>query len=459
MGQRTFRGQFTDNLIKEYMPEAKDNSKGKKYLNPVYSSSKSSITNRAEIMINNAETEEMIDLSFEFDLSNPVSKINIEEVDKLRKGILNYHTSGKKRINKLTLIIKTSQSQKETYQNYNLHLLFGIYLLKDINEIRVSIVDVEGQLNDCRQIINNLIEYIAFKSKAIVVINDKFIYHYHPGFKGIFLIMNHHQCCKEHRSLLAQHKQAVPNDDGMFVASLLQDFLFHSYQNINAAFTNLHQLKLLINKTYSGRAQNIILPKIEVCSFSQDKCTLESFLNYLSSKFSYVSIEFKIEREASLDMLDQLKEKFKEFEYLVISFHFIEAQEISLKKARNFLISPEDSQFLDSAQMILAKNKLTQVTIAEHISDSLPSKQPNHPADLIDFYQYVYFNRILLEEVTTILTAVTKSKPTKKIKGKKPIINCLLEFVFGQNYHRNFYIRGKCDYSVKTIKNRKVVTY
>lgn len=463
MGQRTFRSQFTDKMIQEYLPEAKESCKIKKYQNPVYSSSKSSLNNLSDSLSNNAETEELIDLTYEFDLGNPVSKVNIEEVEKLRKGILNHYMSGKKRINKLILILKTSLSCKETYQNYNLHLLFGIYLLKDINEIRVSIVDQNGNLTDCRQLINNLMEFIVFKSNSLVVVNDKFIYHYHPGFKNMFLIMNHHQLSKPKHSLLVKNEETKQNDDEMFVSGLLQDFFFHSYMNISAAFSNLHQLKLLINKTYSGRAQNVILPKIEILNLNNELGTLLSFLNYLSSKFSYVSIEFKIEKDSCIEMLEQLKEKLKDFEYLVISFDFSQVQDLnksfSSKKADNSIIGPENSQFLEDAQKFLEINKLTQVTIAEHISEVIPSKQPNLVSDQINIYHYVYYNRKLQEEVTTILKAISKSKSTKRLKNKKPIINSLLEFNFGHNYHHGFYVRGVCDYSLKTVKNRKVVTY
>lgn len=460
MGQRTFRGQFVDNLARDYMNTQTRNPKKKESsLNFKFSSKKEDEFSSSNAVSSSArQTEQLIDLDYEFDLNNPFDKIKEENLERVRKGILNFFMSGNKRINKLNLTIKTHLNENQVYQNLNLHLLFGIYFFKDINSINITIKDKEGNIQDNKEIISNIMEYMVFKSKLNVVVNSKFIYYVKPAFKDHSLILSYKT---------PPHADVNSKEDSEeFIDSLLKDFLGNQYLNMKASFTSIQQSKLALSKTFPSGAKNLILPYIELTDYTKEKEGLISYFKFLSSKFKLVSIEFIIkDKNADVSqILEDISSYLHEFDYIIISFN-INTYEIKplpnnahLLKSKLKLPSVEENKLIERAKNYLYSNKLEKVAITEHfVRQTIDNK--TLVFENVNFYQYVYYNRKLSEKISTMLFAVKKNKKTRKLRTKRPIIDKMLQFIHGKDYSNQFYVKGKCDYSTEVVKNTRVVTF
>jgi hypothetical protein len=298
MGQRTFRSQLADSISKEFYNQDQSRTEN----------TKSKAGNPVTSTIN----EKLIDVDIDFCLEDPLRKLK-DNSFRIKNGIINSLTSGNSRINRLKLNILTSLSNRQTYSNLNLQVVFGVFFNKDINFIEVKILsnyknisqinsDVTistnstnkkyyNELIDNRNIMNKIIDSMVFKSKVNVVLNNKFIYHILPGFKNHSIVLSYKNSnesfdSKEDFSIVEHH----------FVETLLNDFIHHSYSEIATDFASFQNMKLSINKQISKSVNNIILPTLVIKDIENyNTGVFKTFFKFLVSRFKFVSIKIRLE--------------------------------------------------------------------------------------------------------------------------------------------------------------------
>lgn len=461
MGQRSFRGQLIDSLQREYLTSNKEKSSKKNLYNEqrllptshIYSSQIHgfSFKSNGNDVIGK---EQMIDVEFDFDLGNPLLKII--EPERVKMGIVNYLMEGNKKIMTLKLNLQNPLKSNEVFKFNNLQILFGIYFLKDIPFINFTIKDFEHQLVDNRIIIKDILEYMVFKSDVRVVINNKFIYHIHPGDKDT--------------SIVLLYSPQVNNNE-IENKNYIKDFICHEYNEINSEFSVLQSYKIIINQLLFNKDKHInnsyiIIPKIKILSYQKDKAALQSFLNYLSSKFKKASIEFIFNEEEETDTYSLIRDNqeiLKQFEYIIITFYINKPKPVLPNNAhllkRNIYI-PEVTNDLNLNKLttLLQKLKLEKVLLGNLIKSQIMNEETGL-FDRTTVCNYTYFNRLLNEKCQLLLFTLSKSTHTKKLKSKKPILNNLFEFCFGSKYRKMFYIKDKEEYFYKTVKNRQIITF
>lgn len=303
MGQRTFRSQLADSISKEFYQEQtrKENSKPK-------------IPNQVN------SNEKLIDVEIDFCLEDPLRKLK-DNSFRIKNGIINSLTSGNSRINRLKLNILTSLSNRATYSNLNLQVVFGVFFKKDINFIEVKILSNYNdkaenhpeeqvvypsskknytRLIDNRSIMNKIIDSMVFKSKVNVVLNNKFIYHILPGFKNHSIVLSYKNSSESFES-----KEDFTIVEHHFVETLLNDFIHHSYSEIATDFASFQTMKLSINKQIIKSVNNIILPTLVIKDIENyNKGVFKTFFKFLVSRFKFVSIKIRLEEGSYLENLE-----------------------------------------------------------------------------------------------------------------------------------------------------------
>lgn len=399
-------------------------------------------------VIKSQKQQQFIDLEFEFDLSNPFSKV--KDMEKIRKGILNYFMQGNRQIDKLDLTIKTDLTENQIYQNLNFHLLFGVYFFKDISKINILIKDKSGTLQDNREIFMSIIDFMVFKSKVNISINNRFIFQIHPGEKET--------------SIVTSFDMLSSSNSETDESSLLRHFLNHSYSIISADFNSLQKYKLSITKTFSSDSECLISSVIEIKDYLKEKEGLISLFSFFSSKFKFLSIELKINDENIELLLTDLQKYLKKFLYIIISFKVDIHNNAELPNNAHLLKRKikipllEENSLLERFSCIQQKLSFLKLTLCHHIHTKVLNEE-SKLLDCINLYQYVYYNRKLMDKCVIILFTLSKNKITKKFKQKKPIVITLLGFCFGEDFSRKFYIKGVENYSSEVVKNKQIVTY
>ena len=463
MGQRSFRGQLMDNITRDYLSNNETTQKNNNNTRVFYNSTASIYSNLSHTNAYEESTEtkkeQLIDLDFEYDLTNPFSKV--KDMEKIRKGIINYFMQGNKRIDKLNLTLKTGLINKEIYQNLNLHLLFGVFFIKDINSINITIKNKDNEVIDDREIMSNIIDYMVFKKKVDVVINNKFTYQIHPGSKELSVILSY---CS-----LKSFKAGFKDDEIIY----LRDFINHTHTSIKANFSTLQKYKLFINKSIAKEGNSIILPNIEVSNYNEEREGIISFFQFLVSKFKFVSIEIillnSLDYKQSYEtILTDLNQILREFEYVILNVKFksldVDLQQLPnnvhlMRKNLNIPVLEENTVITYCASLI-QKFNLHNITLTQHIHSKVLNTSTRF-LDNIIMYHYCYYNRKLAEKCYSIifLFSSRKNKGLTKIGRKKPIITTILEFCLGSQFRKEFYIKGELDYSNEIVKNKKIVTF
>ena len=434
MGQRTFRGQYIDNLAKDYYKIESSSEVNNKDipLDPNNNTINKCYLRNANNKLN---SEYLINLDYLFDLSKPFG--TIKDIESVRTGILNCYMSANKKIEHLKLKIKTPFNENKIYQNFNFNLLFGIYFIKDINNIDIKIIyeskEIKNSNNeiknsedniltnieyqDNREIMSSIMEYMVFKSYVNVVINNKFIYHIQPGF-------NNHSTILSYKSPLSSSINSYDNtnnkcDSKEYIESLLKDFLYHSYSVVKGSFTSLQNLKLSINKSFSNNAKNIILPRIELCNYNKEINGILGFFKFLKLKFKFVSIEFIVlDKSYNLyGLMNELKSIIANFEYIIISFEF--------------------RCYIDE----FTYNNNTQLyNITENLNRSNQQNLAKYNSDIsIDINKNCLSSNNLKEKENLILNTAQENAKILKSKLRIPFlnqINCLEEFKKFMHYNK-----------------------
>ena len=430
MGQRTFRNQLADTICKEYLNNEKEIVKVK---------------------------EKLVDIEMEFILENPLEKI--KNFYKIKNGIINHITRGNERINNLKIIIRTILSQNQCYLNLNFHVLFGFFIDKDINKIEILIFSEKDPIKppiliDNRSMMNQLIDFMVFKSKVNVVVNNKFIYHILPGFKNHSIVLTYKNTEESFNS-----DKDFQIDEHNFVESILKDFMHHPYSEISCDFNSFQTMKLCINKQLSNNIKNIILPVIDLTDYNRQ--IFIGFFKFLSSRFKFVSLKLRFDigkENKSLkiieDVINDVKDQLKEIEYTIVAFDIysegIPLEETLLsnseKIAKRILVKEIFKKVITNND--LQKLCLVDVRQENIVKNTLVKEQT--------IFGFIYYNRKLIQTLTSRLCLFSK-KPMMNIKKKKFLLIEFLEFCFGKNFRQKFLITGEYDFSIDIITNRKVI--
>lgn len=315
MGQRTFRSQLADSLSKDYNILSNSCNRNKE----CDSTSNKSATKGS------SNKDKLVDVKLDFFLEKPLHNCT----ETVRNGIINSLTNNNLKINKLVLFIRTTLNEYQCYSHLNLQVLFGLYFIKDINSIEIHIIsnmkpkaespEKEGfssenssvtsnssqfslkkedyiyTINN-RKIMDKIIEYMVFKTKVNVVINNKFIYHILPGFKNHSIVLTYNNQLENYNSdkdySIVEHH---------FIESLIKDFIHHSYSEIVVDFESFQNMKLSINKQIPNSIKNIIVPTLVIKDLDHyDKDAFITFFKFLTSKFNLASIKIKFMKNSDL---------------------------------------------------------------------------------------------------------------------------------------------------------------
>lgn len=531
MGQRIFRHQLADSICKEYLttnkkkPKDSDNtsilgSSKSKLMAPVTKLSNKSINSvdKASSNLFNVSNDYVI----EYNLDDPMNIIKKFENFELRSGIINHIIPKSKKINTLTINLMTKLSEKECLTNLNLGALFGIYFNKEVNNIEINIInsdkkDESNDRNSClidnRIVMENMVEFMVFKTKVTVVINNKFIYRILPGFNNHSIILTY-----KNKQISFDSENDFRIEEHNFVEKMLKDFIHHNFSEINSDFESLQKMKLSINQQIDKNIDNIILPTI-IFEIDKEKLTVSKYneqaflgyFKYLSSKFKFVSLKIKfslgndqkpIISDENLEELLIFINKFiinienqiKEFSYLVLCFDFSDflyknivdtSSSSIIDEFDNFYIGEIKREAYISFTTLKNKRsaminqnfkKLLKMRKLENLTLSLKVNQneKDHKLESNDIelasklnsaeslneerneYTYSYYNRKLKNSIDARLQLIYKLKSLKKIKKSKYLIKKIFECEFGEKFSSKFLVSQTLDYSVKFIQNERI---
>lgn len=449
MGQRTFRGQLTNSLINEYSKKDRENQIPDENLK--------------------GSCYKSLDVNYVFNLADPLE--NVSDLSKLKHGIINSIMGGKYKIRNLNLDIRTPLGKNEVYQNMNLNILFGSNFKRDIEKLFIRIIDKENKLQDNRRIISQVLDFLVFKSKQTVLVNNKFVYHILPNFGEHSIVLTY----KGETTILSEaarkeatqgslknqigefpdqikiegalnpqlNKESEPIDDRSFILNLLTDFINHSFSTISGSFVSLQKCKLAITKSVPSKVNNIILPIIDLSTIikNNERYNLASFFDFISSKFKYISVEFKINygNFSFADFILRYEDQIKRSEYTIMNFTF-----------------EEHALQFPGVKQLLKINKLDNIAVTEHVF----RKVKNEITGLNDYedkYKYVYYNRKQAEQIYSTLFIVDRNPKLRKLKHKKPILDNLLEFKLGFGYRDKLFTEGEVDFSTHTVRNKRLM--
>lgn len=532
MGQRIFRHQLTDSICKEYLSSSK-NKKQKELDNCSISSRKKSslmmpISKLSDKSINSVDKKDSNsslfnvtnDYAIEYNLDDPLNIIKKFQNIDIRSGLINHLIPKNKRINVLTINLITKLTESECFTNLNLGALFGIYFNKEVCKIEINIISNENNnkenklinMIDNRVIMEKMVEFMVFKTKVTVVINNKFIYRILPGFNNHSIILSY-----KNKQISFDSNNDFRIEEHNFVEKMLKDFIHHNFSEIDSDFESLQKMKLSINQQIEKNIDNIILPTIV---FEVDKENLKilkyneqafvGYFKYLASKFKFVSLKLKFTNdEEKLTITDDklneimnfinkfvesVENQIKEFKYIVLcidisNFYYkniIDTSSSALIEEIDdfyigntkreayypfkYLVNKRSTMININFQKLICRRKLENLTLAFIINQNekdhkLESNDVNLVSKLnaldntekkINEYVYSYYNRKLKNSIDSRLQIMYKVKALKKIKKTKFLMKKIFEFEFGKDFPRKFIVSNILDYSIKLVQNERI---
>lgn len=294
MGQRAYRGKYTDSLVRDYV-----HNKGNVLEEEYFFSGKPK------------------DIKFIYDLDDPLKDIDINSIN-INRGLLNCIIPKNTKINNLNLIIKSKiLGTKISYLHSNLYCLFGTHFIKDISYINISLYnpDTDKFVNE-RRLIKNILDFMCFKTIKLVNINKNLMYYVIPENSEFAIVLAYKEI-----NYAEKHANFLMN---------LEDLIFHPYSKFVDSPLSYKRCLGAIDKTIPKEVTNLILPTIlmEFPSIEELENQIEKAENnddYIENKNSHfineINEEGKINTEVNLDGKDNKfdkndKAKSKVFENL-----------------------------------------------------------------------------------------------------------------------------------------------
>jgi hypothetical protein len=459
MGQRAFRGQLTDSIIKNYVNKN--------------STDKSTIDS-----IGNLSNEEVyfqgkpVNLDLEFNLDNPLNKIN-DFNNTLNKGLVNACVPKGGKIHTLNLIIKSQLfGEHKNYLHPNLYILFGSHFHRDILNIHIRLFNsVSNNFFNDRKIIRSILDFMCFKTIKTVDFNSRLYYHIIPEYSEFAIVLAYRDVNLE------EYRESF--------SSILDDLLFHPYSQFEKGQENFYRCLNAIEKTVPSYVQNIILPIIQFSnlsceyfnpmnkSYSEEEDLLFSdfceFLSEIHLKFKIISLEIKIsfnfkegEEHLNSENFNKYCTNFIEkctkhilqilrtFTYVFITFDFY-----SPFMLYDCNIPEVNMEMRNYFKVLIKKYQIYNATFAHHINYNLRNKISTLE-DQFDFYDYTYFDQCLSDSILKICGIFRKSKNFKRIYKKKGILQNILQLALNLG---NVLSTGRKDYSSTIVKNKKIVPF
>lgn len=282
MGQRAYRGKYTDSMVRDYM-----NRKGNVLEEQYFFSGKPQ------------------DVKFIFDLDDPLKEVDCDNIN-LNRGLLNCVIPKNKKIQNLNLIIKSRiLGQKISYLHSNLYCLFGTHFVKDISFINISLYnpDTDKLVNE-RRLIQNILDFMCFKTIKLVNINKNLMYYVIPENSEFAIVLAFREInyAERHINFLAN----------------LEDLIFHPYSKFSNTLQNYRRCLGAIDKTIPKEVTNLILPTIMINLPSLEEIEKRLELNknkkYKQSSINQETLEKEAEEENKNDISNDNKNIKLDFE-------------------------------------------------------------------------------------------------------------------------------------------------
>jgi hypothetical protein len=399
MGQRAFRGRVTDSLIKNYFGNE--------------------IKEQKDDHITYYRT---IDLEYTFNLDSPLDDVDVDNIN-LARGLINLSLPKNTKIGRLKLTILSKLFvMGKSYLNCNLYILFGSHFITDIGEIDIYLMnpDTNELVND-RKVIQNILDYMCFKTIKRVAINNDLLYNVIPEYSEFSVVLAYDDCVN------------------------LKDLFFHTYCMFEASIINFSKCLRAIDKTLTDSIKNIILPVIYFNKCDVDNYAiipeLSNFISDLSTRFKSVSCELRIKSTENYeDFISRFVEEnlitFRSFEQIYIAFHFEN-------------ITPP----IEVYKHLIVKFNLENVTFAFHNSYTKMNIVTNLD-DQYDYYEYIRYNKPYTDNLYKMLH---KFKVVPKLSKSVYIKHLVLQKLHGENYRKLQFDEGVFNHSQILVKNKKLV--
>lgn len=493
MGQRAFRGQLADSIIKKYLNNNSENSAIQDYSTSGTSFDESYFQGK------------LVDLNLEFNIDSPLSDI-IDINTALSKGVINATIPKGTKIKTLNLVIKSSLfGERKTHLHSNLYVLFGSHFYRDIGHINIKLFNplTKKQFND-RKTINSILDFMCFKTIKVVYINNSLLYYVIPEYSQFAIV-------------LAYKDINFYEPSSFDFESSIEDLLFHPYCVFERNVENFMRCLNAIERTVPKEVNNIILPVIYFNNLNPDKiCNLNNennqnneilvtsnnsnqnlspkkrkmifrdlfgFIKEILIRFRIMSLEFKVKfnkinneknsSESSFEEMDESQELpclrenlssinlylnfveciiienlefLKHFTYSFLSFNFDEED----------LNTPDiHHEILLGFQKLLKKYTLKNVTLAHHISFKKINSSTNLE-DPYEFYDYVHYDKKYSDKISSRLKIIKEKTEFKEIYKRKVILDNLLRSMVD---YSKLYKYGRLDFSTELVKNKKIVPF
>lgn len=422
MGQRAFRGQLTNSLMKNYL------------------SNQEQTLDQYSLYFKGKP----INLNIDFDLFNPLKNIDLSTVN-LTKGLINLNIPNGSRINSLNVVINSNLfGQNMGYLHSNLYILFGNQFVKDITKIDIKLYNpFKLEYFKDRKIIKNILEYMCFKTIKLIKVNQNMLFYVIPEYTDFCIVLAYREI----------NCHVIENLD-----VILEELFFHPYCLFEGNEYNFSQCLRAMDMTIPKEIDNIILPVIAL-DYSKKDIEIFSdvinFLNTIMNRFFIISIEFRVKISSTLFLI-KLLELFskdmipvlKKFKYSIISFNF----------AFDVIETEDINKDIFNAYMDIIKEKeFFNATLAHHISYTILNLETGLE-DEYEYYDYVYYDLVVENEIKKILTTIKAGKDTTKLYKRKHIIKQIIESQIGIMYFELFK-RGRFNYSTNFVKNSKIIPF
>jgi hypothetical protein len=457
MGQRAFRNRVTDSLIKTYLQNNSENSLIADYSTSVGTFGKS-------------EKEEsffqgkLIDLNMEFNIDSPLQ--NIKDLNTaLSLGLINSTLPKGTKIKNLNLTISSSLfGEGKTQLHSNLYVLFGSYFLRDISNISIILYNPTSKkyFND-RKTIQNLLEFMCFKTIKAVNMNSSFIFYVIPEYSEFAIVLAY---------------KDININEKLDSIELMQDLFFHPYCTFERKVENFLRCLAAIDKTVPGEVNNIILPVIffkdlnfEIFDSRRKNLfgDFTQFLKEIRNRFKIISIEFKVTFSEEVSgqncenyiifikkIIEENIQILKDFTYVYMSFTFPEINhKLKIAKINSDYLHPYEpvNLFISEFENILKIKKITNISFAYHTSFQIQNQSTNIE-DNFDFYDYIFYDHSYAEKIWNLIFNLKNNKTTNILNRKKNILDNILRSIF--NYQKIFN-KGQLDFCIEFVKNKKIV--
>jgi hypothetical protein len=475
MGQRAYRGKITDSLINNYFQKSE---------REVYCSDAWGYSNTPQTRDTSDETQffqgKLINLELEYDMDSPLT--NLQDVNSiLSKGFINSHIPKGKKINNLNLTIKSKLfGTGKGYLNQNLYILFGPHFFRDIGNIFIQLYNplTKKYIND-RKTINNILDFICFKTIKVVKINNSLMYYVIPEYSEFAIVL--------------AYRDINFYENFNTVSHLLEELIFHPYCQFEESEENFKRCLNAIERTVPKEVNNIILPNIyfknvdknftdKNLSPDSEEITkkiffleFQNFLKEIKFRFQIVSLELKIkfndhehfddENNKTETLGDNYENYLKfvseiilenlfilsKFTYCFLSFNF---DFNNFSETISEKLPPKDLLILNHFRKILINNNLNNLALAQHINFNLKNKESGLD-DQFDYYDYTFYDKNYKEKIIVFLLLSKKSPYAfNRIYKKKIIMQMILKSIYD---FRDVYPTGRINFSSEMIKNKKIV--